>query len=307
MAVSSGFFNASEQSGNRDRVYSAEDFGAIFDGIISDGIFEKYPDSVYDSETYTWSPFKVIPSENASVGHLEVIVRPGRAWFDKTWTLNDADVTVNLDSRDASKHRIDGIYIKVDKDERQNSIYVAKGDEASTAPSLKPPTDVPGHVTHYLIATIYVTANQNVDSQITLAEITNMIGLDGGAPYVESNVTDPSITTSTILKNLENQFDSYQSKYTDEFVDWFESIKDTKGTVTADQIVEIAELVANTYSTDYLSGGYPYANDDCLYLSSSKDVLPPVIINFGFVTGSMYPNRFANELTVHTETLQTGE
>ena len=307
MAVSSGFFNASESSGNRDRVYSAEDFGAIFDGIISDGIFEKYPDSVYDSETDTWSPFKVVPSENSTTGHLEVVVRPGRAWFDKTWTLNDADVSVELDSRDASKHRIDGIYIKVDKDERQNSIYVAKGDEASVSPSLKPPTNVPGHVTHYLIATIYVTANQSVDAQITLAEITNKIGLEDGAPYVKSNVTDPSITTTTILNNLENQFDSYQSKYTDEFVDWFESIKDTMGTVTADQIVEIAELVANTYSTDYLSGGYPYTNDDCLYLSSSKDVLPPVIINFGFVTGSMYPNRFANELTVHTETLQTGE
>ena len=307
MAVSSGFFNASESSGNRDRVYSAEDFGAIFDGIISDGIFEKYPDSVYDSETDTWSPFKVVPSENASTGHLEVVVKPGRAWFDKTWTLNDADVSVELSSRDANKHRIDGIYIRVDKDDRRNRIWVEEGDEVPSNPSLKPPTDVPGHVTHYLIATIYVTANQDTDSQITLAEITNMIGLDGGAPYVKSNVTDPSITTSTILKNLENQFDSYQSKYTDEFVDWFESIKDTMGTVTADQIVEIAELVANTYSTDYLSGGYPYTNDDCLYLSSSKDVLPPVIINFGFVTGSMYPNRFANELTVHTETLQTGE
>ena len=94
MAVSSGFFNASEQSGNRDRVYSAEDFGAIFDGIISDGIFEKYPDSVYDSETDTWSPFKVVPSENSTTGHLEVVVRPGRAWFDKTWTLNDADLTI---------------------------------------------------------------------------------------------------------------------------------------------------------------------------------------------------------------------
>jgi hypothetical protein len=78
------------------------------------------------------------------------------------------------------------------------------------------------------------------------------------------------------------------------------SIKDQLGTITADQIIEIAELIANTYSTDYLSGGYPFISDDCLYLSSAKDVLPPVIINFGFVTGSMYPNELANELTVYT-------
>lgn len=289
MAVISGFFNASEQSGNRDRVYSAEDFGAIFDGIISDGVFEKYGET----------PFKVEPSDNASTGHLEVIVKPGRAWFDKTWTLNDSDETVELDSRDAQLNRIDGIYIKVDKDARQNSIYVSTGDEA-ISPSLKTPTDISGHVTHYLIATVYVSANINVDTQIEEKDITNLIGQDGGAPYVESNVTDPDITTTTILKNLENQFDSYQSKYGDEFTAWMDSIKDQLGTITADQIIEIAELIANTYSTDYLSGGYPFVSDDCLYLSSAKDVLPPVIINFGFVTGSMYPNELANELTVYT-------
>ena len=299
MAVISGFFNASESSGRRDRVYSADDFGAIFDGIISDGIFKKYPDSAYDPETGIWSPFKVVPSDNPSIGHLELIVKPGRAWFDKTWTLNDSDETVELNSRDAQLNRIDGIYIKVDKDARQNSIYVSTGDEA-IAPSLKKPTDIPGHVTHYLIATVYVSANINVDTQIEEKDITNLIGQDGGAPYVESNVTDPDITTTTILNNLENEFDSYQSKYGDEFTAWMNSIKDQLGTITADQIIDIAELIANTYSTDYLSGGYPFISDDCLYLSSAKDVLPPVIINFGFVTGSMYPNELANELTVYT-------
>ena len=299
MAVISGFFNASESSGKRDRVYGADDFGAIFDGIISDGIFEKYPDSVYNSETKVWSPFKVIPSNNPAVGHLEVTVKPGRAWFDKTWTLNDADYTVNLESRDAQLDRIDGVYIKIDKDARQNSIYVSTGDEAVN-PVLKKPTDVPDHVTYYLLATIYVAGSINSDDLVVSGDITDMINQSGGAPYVKSNVTDPNITVDTILKNLENQFDSYQSKYGDEFTDWMNSIKDNIGSITSDQIIQIAELVANTYSSDYLSGGYPYYSDNCVYLSSSKDVLPSVIINFGFVSGSMYPNSNANELTVYT-------
>lgn len=306
MAVSSGFFNASQSSGGRDRVYSAEDFGAIFDGIISDGIFEKYPDSVYDSESGVWSPFKVLPSDNATTGHLEVSVNPGRAWFDKTWTLNADIYPVELASRDASMHRLDGIYIKVDKDSRQNSIYVEKGDEAPANPSLKPVTNVPGHVTYYLIATVHVNPNLDPDSQIIGTEITDMIGQTGGAPYVASNVTDPSITVSTILKNLETQFDSYQSKYSDEFEKWFNDIKDDLGTVTADQVIQIAEIVANTYSTGYLSGQYPYTNDGCLYLSPNKAEMPPVIINFGFVTGSMYPNENANELIVYTEEIPIG-
>lgn len=299
MAVISGFFNASESSGKRDRVYSADDFGAIFDGIISDGIFEKYPEAAYDADADIWEPFKVVPSDNASTGHLELIVRPGRAWFDKTWTLNDDDQTIELDSRDTQLNRMDGVYIKVDKDARQNSIYVSTGDEA-IVPSLNKPIDVPGHVTHYLIATVLITGSISVDTPIAAKDITNMINQDGGAPYVAYNVTDPSITTETILKNLENYFNSYQSKYGDEFTAWMEEIKDSLGTLTSDQIIEIAELVANTYNTDYLSGGYPYYNDSCIYYSSAKNVLPPVIINFGFVTGSMYPNENANELTVYT-------
>ena len=303
MAVFSGFFNASESSGKRDRVYSADDFGAIFDGIISDGIFEKYPDSVYDSVSGVWSPFKVVPSDNPVVGHLELIVRPGRAWFDKTWTLNDGDLAIELELRDAQLNRIDGIYIKVDKDARQNSIYVSTGDEA-VVPELKKPVDVPGHTTHYLIAKVSVSGSVNTTSAISENEITNMIGIDGGAQYVKSNVTDPDITVSTILKNLENQFDSYQSKYGDQFVSWMNDIKDSLGTLSSDQIIEVAELIAEVYNTDYLSGGYPYVSDDCLYLSSAKDVLPPVIINFGFVSGTMYPNDNANELIVYTETIQ---
>ena len=288
MAVISGFFNASEQSGNRDRVYSAEDFGAIFDGIISDGIFKKYGDT----------PFAVVPGD-AATGHLNVTVKKGRAWFDKTWTLNDDDYTVELNSRDSNLNRIDGIYIVVDKDSRQNSITKVTGTEA-IAPVVPTPTDVPDHMMYHLIATVYVSASSDVDKQLETKDITSMIGIDGGSPYAESLVTDPDVTVDTILKNLENEFDSYQSEYGDQFTTWMDSIKDTLGTLTSDQIIDVAELIADTYSTDYLSGGYPYLSDDCLYLSSAKNVLPPVIINFGFVTGSMYPNENANELTVHT-------
>ncbi|MBR2246062.1 MAG: hypothetical protein IJ880_03400, partial [Bacilli bacterium] len=60
------------------------------------------------------------------------------------------------------------------------------------------------HTTYYLIASVYVTASNNADNVITEAEITNMIGLEGCAPYVESLVTDPNVTVDTILTNLEN-------------------------------------------------------------------------------------------------------
>ena len=297
MAVISGFFNAMQDgSGKRDRVYSAEDFGAIFDGIITDGIFEQYLDH-----------FNVTTSGTTPTGHLEVVVKPGRAWFNQTWTLIDADYTVsNIASRDANLNRIDGIYLKVDKDSRANSIYVSEGDE-DIVPSLKVPTDVPDHVNHYLLATIYVSANKdNVDSPITSDEITVMIGKDGGAPYAKSIVTNASVTADSILASLDKEFESYQSNFSDQFWNWFDDIRENVGEITDDQIIQIAEMVANLYSADYLSGVYPYVDGNCLHLSSEKSIPPPVIINFGFVTGSMQPNKFANEITVYTETIQTG-
>jgi hypothetical protein len=297
MAVISGFFNAMQDgSGKRDRVYSAEDFGAIFDGIITDGIFEQYLDR-----------FNVTTSGTTPTGHLEVVVKPGRAWFNQTWTLIDADYTVsNISSRDANLNRIDGIYLKVDKDSRANSIYVSEGDE-DIVPSLKVPTDVPDHVNHYLLATIYVTANNdNVDSPITSDEITVMIGKDGGAPYAKSIVTNTSVTADSILVSLDKEFENYQSDFSTQFWNWFDDIRENVGEITDDQIIQIAEMVANLYSADYLSGVYPYVDGNCLYLSSEKSIPPPVIINFGFVTGSMQPNKFANEITVYTETIQTG-
>lgn len=303
MAVSSGFFDAYLQSGVPDRKYSADQFGAIFDGIISDGVFEKYPSTVYNSTNNKWEPFKVYASDNSSLDHLEIVVGPGRAWFDKTWTLNDGETTIDLNDRNSTLDRLDGIYIKVDKDNRQNSIVKVTGNISDGAlhPTLNPPVNT-NNITYYLIATVLVK-NSNDVSSVTLTEndtITNMIGSAGGAQFVKSNVTDASITTETILNNLEKQFNSYQDDYSDRFNTWFESIKDSIGELTPDQIIEIAQMVAETYTTDYLSGGYPYEEDGCLYLSSDKVVLPNVIINFGFVSGPLYPNPNANELTVYT-------
>ena len=304
MAVSSGFFDAVIGQNNKpDRKYSADQFGAIFDGIITDGVFEKYPSTVYNPESGKWEPFKVTASENLSLDSIQVDIGPGRAWLDKTWTLNDSTFSIELEPRNVGVDRLDGIYIKVDKDNRQNSIVKVTGDTSSGAirPSLNPPIDTV-NVKHYLIATVLIKNGGDTDDSVIITDkdiITNMVGL-GGVPFVESNVTDISITTDTILNNLESKFDSYRSDYSERFDTWFQSIKDSMGELTPDQIIEIAQMVAETYCTDYLSGGYPYEEDSCLYLSSDKKPVPSVIINFGFVSGPMANNPNANEITVET-------
>ena len=303
MAVTSGFFDAVISGGIPDRKYSADQFGAIFDGIITDGVFEKFPSTVYNSTDEKWEPFKVSASEDSTLDHIQIEIGPGRAWLNKTWTLiEESDYEIKtIEPRNNADPRLDGVYIKVDKSERRNSIWVEKGTP-QTRPILTIPTST-SSVKYYLIATIYVESGAETNDSIVITDkdiITNMVGVTGGTPFVESNVTDISVTTDTILNNLESKFDSYKSDYSEQFDTWFQSIKDSMGELTPDQIIEIAQMVAETYCTDYLSGGYPYEEDSCLYLSSDKKPLPKVIINFGFVSGPMANNPNANEITVET-------
>jgi hypothetical protein len=288
MAVTSGFFDAVLSGGVPDRKYGADEFGAIFDGIISDGIFKNYPAGV----AY---PFKVTPPTDSSLQVLAIQVAPGRAWLDKTWTLNTASYTVQLADRNVNQSRTDGIFIKVDKNNRMNDIVAVN--------MANPPID-DDNVKYHLIALVQVKPGVNTDP-ITEDDITNKIGEADGTPYVQSLITDMNATTKTIIENLETQFDSYKEAYGEEFITWFESIKDQIGGITPDQIVEVAEMVAGAYSSDYLSGVYPYVEGTGLYLSSDKEIQPPVFLNFGFVSASMSKNPNANELTVITEEIST--
>ena len=74
MSISYGFYN----SINHDRKYNAEQISSIFDGIITDGVYHSIGNA-----------FSVTPGTDMSVN-----VASGRAWFNHTWTLNDAMIIV---------------------------------------------------------------------------------------------------------------------------------------------------------------------------------------------------------------------
>ena len=76
MSVTSGFFNS--QDG--DRRYNAEQMSSIFDGVITDGIFQNYLNA-----------FAVSPGTG-----LQVVVASGRCWFDHTWIYNDSDYSITV-------------------------------------------------------------------------------------------------------------------------------------------------------------------------------------------------------------------
>lgn len=190
MAVTYGFYD----SLNHDRLYNAQQMSAIFDGIINDGVFMS-----------VGNQFHTV----AGTG-MQVIVKSGRAWFDSTWTLNDAEYPLSIDAADVLLTRIDAVVLEVNSEvaTRANTIKIVKGTPASTPakPTLTNTATIHQH------ALAYVTVAKNITA-ITNSMIEIVIGKTE-TPYVTA------ILQTTDITDLFNQWEDY-------FQTWFDTVRST--------------------------------------------------------------------------------
>lgn len=160
MSFASGFFN----SVDHDRLYDATDISRLFDGLIRDGIFASIGDCM------------VVKQSN----QMNVTVGTGRAWFNHTWSYNDALYPVTIPPSEILMDRIDAIVLEINSVEavRANSIKLIKGTPASTP--TKPALTNTKEVHQYPLA--YVTVGKEVTS-IRQADIENCVGTSA-CPFV---------------------------------------------------------------------------------------------------------------------------
>ena len=107
MALNSGFFN----SLNGDRKYDARDFGKLFEGIITDGVF-----------TNVGKRFEVTAG-----GNNLVYVDTGRGWKTGIWFENDAKTAVTLPVPEVGMNRVDSVVVNIDMNARSSTFEVVKG------------------------------------------------------------------------------------------------------------------------------------------------------------------------------------
>ena len=188
MAVTYGFYN----SLNKDRVYNAEQMSSIFNGIITDGVFASIGGSLMPI---------------AGTG-MQVIVKTGKCWFNSTWTLNDAQLPLDVEAADVSLTRIDAVVVEINSavGTRANSIKVVKG--TPSANPAKPTLSATETLHQYALG--YVTVGANVTS-ITADKIEVNVGKTT-CPFITSVLQQTDITA------LFNQWDA-------EFNAWFANIQ----------------------------------------------------------------------------------
>lgn len=189
MSIKYGFFDST----NHDRVYSSSELGQIFDGIITDGIFQEYKNA-----------FEV----TAPGGLMRVNVGTGRAWFKNTWISNDAIYPVVIPDSEVVNNRIDAIVIEINKSKRTNSVKLVKGTGGLTP--VKPSMDT-GDENIFWYPLAYVRVNALV-TEITSENIEDSRGTDNLCPWASGVVQQMSIIT--ILQNWTADFDTFFSDWT---------------------------------------------------------------------------------------------
>lgn len=195
MSITCGFYN----SINGDRVYDAKDLSSLFDGIINDGIFMSIGDC-----------FMVKPSNG-----MNIIVGTGRAWFNSSWTHNDAPIRLAIPQADLILNRIDSVVLEINSSEetRENSIKIVKGVPGSVP---VPPTLISEELIHqYPLAEIYVGVGV---TEIIAANITNKIGTNA-CPFITGVLN--TIDSAALLAQWDSEYDVQMAAWTATFNSWF--------------------------------------------------------------------------------------
>ena len=215
MTVSSGFFN----SLNGDRKYDATQMAQLFDGIIRDGVFQAYGDA-----------FAVTAN-----GVDGVNVGTGRAWFNHTWTLNDAVIPIEMPSASLALARYDAIVLEVNTADavRENTIKVVEGTPASSP--VYPTMVHTATVNQYPFAYVYRPKN---NSEILQSQIIPRVGTSD-CPYVTgplSIITVDQWTTAwesqwnqwfaSMTQEGNTEFDNWLNQTQLEFNEWFANLQD---------------------------------------------------------------------------------
>lgn len=111
MAIKSGFFD----SLNGDRTYSADDFGSLFDGVVTEGIFTTIYSGRFEC-TYIGA--------HPTTGRDRISAADGKAWFQHTWLINTEAFNFQMPERITGYWQKVAIYIDINKEQatRENGL-----------------------------------------------------------------------------------------------------------------------------------------------------------------------------------------
>ena len=186
----SGFFN----SVNGDRVYNADQMSSIFEGLITDGVYEAVGDKL-----------AVQPSSG-----MTIQIASGRGWCNKHWFNNTTPYQMTLEASDVTLNRWCAVCIKVDTtDNVRNAQPTLKYSEFATNPVKPTPTNT-ATVKELVLAYVYIKAKA---TEIKFSDITDTRANESVCGWVTGLIEQ--LNSATMWTQWEALF-----------TEWFEGLQD---------------------------------------------------------------------------------
>ena len=185
-----GFFN----SINGDRLYNADQMSKIFEGLITDGVYESVGD-------------KLAVQPNSG---MTIQIATGRGWFNKRWVDNTTPYAITLEASDVTLNRYAAVCIKVDTSDSVRSAepYIKYSDFASEP--VKPTVERTETLNEYCLGYVFIGAGV---TEITAEHIEDTRGDESLCGWVTGLIEQ--LSTATLFTQWESMFNN-----------WFNGLKD---------------------------------------------------------------------------------
>ena len=175
MAWTSGFFN----SVNGDRLYNADQMSRIFEGLITDGVYESVAN-------------KLAVQPNSG---MTIQIATGRGWFGRHWVNNDSEYKLTVDQSDVILNRYVAVVIKVDDtDAVRDAVPYLKYSDYATTP-VKPTMTRTETVKEYCLAYIYIKAGATAITASDIEDTRQDTNLCGWVTGLIDQITPDTLYT----------------------------------------------------------------------------------------------------------------
>lgn len=240
MAWTSGFFN----SVNGDRLYNADQMSRIFEGLITDGVYESVAN-------------KLAVQPNSG---MTIQIATGRGWFGRHWVNNDSEYKLTVDQSDVILNRYVAVVIKVDDtDAVRDAVPYLKYSDYATTP-VKPTMTRTETVKEYCLAYIYIKAGATAITASDIEDTRQDTNLCGWVTGLIDQITPDTLYT----------------QFTALFNEWFSGLQDLIDENTETMLVNALPVsVAVTLSSNSwtLDGGLYKQSVTVTNMNNTKSVV----------------------------------
>ena len=240
MAWTSGFFN----SVNGDRLYNADQMSRIFEGLITDGVYESVAN-------------KLAVQPNSG---MTIQIATGRGWFGRHWVNNDSEYKLTVAQSDVILNRYVAVVIKVDDtDAVRDAVPYLKYSDYATTP-VKPTMTRTETVKEYCLAYIYIKAGATAITASDIEDTRQDTNLCGWVTGLIDQITPDTLYT----------------QFTALFNEWFSGLQDLIDENTETMLVNALPVsVAVTLSSNSwtLDGGLYKQSVTVTNMNNTKSVV----------------------------------